>query len=246
MSAGPHPRIQLFATCLVEAVRPEVGLATVSLLERRGFEVSVPEGQTCCGLPALSAGAFSDARAMARHTIRVLSVASDPVVVPSAACARAIRESYLRLFEGDPAWAEQARALAARVFELAEFLDALPEASPAPVRPLGRLAYHASCQLRRGPGGPDEAPQRLLRRAGVELPPVAGELECCGFGGLFAIEMSDLSGALLERRVEALLADGAETVVSCELGCLLHIEGALRRRARQLRTLHLAEALAEP
>jgi L-lactate dehydrogenase complex protein LldE len=243
MKAGSPGPVQLFATCLVEAVRPEVGLATVSLLERSGCRVAFPEGQTCCGLPAWSAGAVDDARAMARHTIRVLSAASDPVVVPSGACARFIREAYPQLLASEPEWSERAGELAARTFELAAFLDGL-EAPPAASEALGALAYQASCQLRHGTSGLDEAPQRLLRRSGAGLLPVAGESECCGFGGPFAVEMSELSGALLERKVEALLATGAEVVVTCDLGCLLHIEGALRRRARSVRVLHLAEALA--
>jgi len=243
MSAGGPGPVQLFATCLVEAVRPEVGLATVRLLERAGCRVAYPERQTCCGLPAWSAGALDDARAMARHTITVLSAASDPVVVPSGACARAIREGYPGLLAHEPAWAERARGLAARTFELSELLDGLP-APPPPAAPLRALAYHASCQLRRGPVHLDDAARRLLTRAGAELLPVAGEPECCGFGGPFAVSMSEISGALLERTIESLLASGAEAVVSCDLGCLLHIEGALRRRARSLRALHIAEALA--
>lgn len=244
MSAGPPGQVQLFATCLVEAVRPEVGLATVRLLERCGCRVSCPSRQTCCGLPAWSAGALADACAMARHTIAVLEAATAPVVVPSAACARLIREGYPELLAEDPGWAGRARSLAARTFELAEFLDGLGTPIPAPAQPLGALAYQSSCQLRRGPGRADEAPQRLLRRAGAELLGTGAESECCGFGGLFAVSMSELSGALLERKVESLLATGADAVVSCELGCLLHVEGALCRRARKVRALHIAEALA--
>jgi L-lactate dehydrogenase complex protein LldE len=179
---------------------------------------------------------------MARHTITVLSAASDPVVVPSGACARAIREGYPGLLAKEPAWAERARSLAARTFELSELLERLPAPAP-PAQPPRSLAYLASCQLRRGPARVDETARRLLTRAGAELLPVRGESECCGFGGPFAVSMSEISGALLERKVEALLATGAEAVVSCDLGCLLHVEGALRRRARSVRALHIAEAL---
>jgi L-lactate dehydrogenase complex protein LldE len=244
MNVGSPMPVQLFATCLVEAVRPEVGLATVRLLERCGCLVSYPSGQTCCGLPSWSAGAHDDARAMARHTITVLSASSEPVVVPSGACARAIREGYPSLLAKEPAWVERARGLAARTFELSEFLAGLPAPPPRPAQPLRALAYHASCQLRRGTARLDDGARRLLTKAGAELLPLAGEPECCGFGGPFAISMSELSGALLERKVEALLASGAESVVSCDLGCLLHIEGALRRRATSMRALHIAEALA--
>jgi L-lactate dehydrogenase complex protein LldE len=222
-----------------------VGLAAVELLERQGCAVGCPEGQTCCGQPAYNAGCLEDARAMARHTLRVLSRADDPVVTPSGSCAEMIVHRYPELLRDDARYREPARALAARTFELSQFLvERLPAATHGARYP-ARVAYHASCHLLRGLGV-DAAPRKLL--AGVaeaEIVPLAGADECCGFGGLFALQMADISGAMLGRKIERILASGAQAVVACDLGCLLQLEGGLRRRASNVRALHLAELLAE-
>lgn len=236
--------VQIFPTCLVEAIRPEAGLAAVQVLERLGCEVSCPAGQTCCGQPAYNAGSPADARAMARHTISVLSRSRNPVVVPSGSCAEMIVHRYPELFDRQPRWAGKARELAARTFEFSQFVAERFGPERLHPRHSGRLAYQASCHLLRGLGV-DEAPRRLLGRVeGASVVSLPEPGRCCGFGGLFAVHLSEISGAMLARKVEDVLASGATTLVGCDLGCLIHLEGALRRQATAVRTLHLAEVLA--
>jgi L-lactate dehydrogenase complex protein LldE len=236
-------RVQLLATCLVDALRPDVGWAVVGLLERLGVAVSLPAGQTCCGQPALNAGCRADAREMARHTLRLLSRSEDPVVVPSGSCADMIRHRYAEILEGEER--ERARRLAARTFELSELLTGPLAARDPGARCPTRIAYHPSCHLLRGLGV-QGGPERLIDGvAGARRVELEGSQECCGFGGLFAIKHSEISSAMLRRKLDALEASGAERVVACDLSCLVHLEGGLRRRGSSIAVQHLAELLEE-
>jgi len=244
--SNPAPRpVQLFATCLVENLRPGVGLATVELLERYGCAVSCPRGQTCCGQPAYNAGCVEDAREMARATIAVLERWPEPVVIPSGSCADMIVHRYVEILKDDKEWHARALDVASRTYELSQFMVRVLKAEQIPSPKAGPVAYHASCHLLRGLGESD-APRRLLaQRLGESLVPLQGSEECCGFGGLFAIKMSDISGAMLKRKLDHLKTSGARTVVACDTGCLLHLEGGLRREGSGRRALHLAEVLVD-
>lgn len=235
--------VQLLATCLVDALRPDVGWAVVAVLERLGVSVTFPAGQTCCGQPALNAGSRDDARAMAKHTLDLLCQSEDPVVVPSGSCADMIRHRYVDLLEGE----DRARAerLASRTWELSELLvGPLADAAPG-ARCESRVAYHPSCHLLRGLGVRG-GPERLIDGvATAQRVPVEGAEDCCGFGGLFSVKNPEISTAMLQRKLDALEASGADRVVACDLSCLIHLEGGLRRRGSKLRVQHLAELLEE-
>jgi L-lactate dehydrogenase complex protein LldE len=235
--------VQLFATCLVEALRPRTGLAVVRVLERLGLRVELPEGQTCCGQPAFNSGSWDDARAMARHTLDVLDRSEAPVVVPSGSCADMIRHRYPELLKGSGALEEKARRVAGRTYEFSQLVTDVLGRDSVPGRRPGRVTYHPSCHLLRGLGV-KEGPARLL--AGVaeaDVVPLPDAEECCGFGGLFAVKMSEISGRMLARKLDAVERTGAQAVVGCDVSCLLHIEGGLRRRGSTVTTLHLAEVM---
>ena len=237
-------RVQLFATCLVETIRPQAGLAVVTVLERLGFEVEYPTAQTCCGQPAFNGGAWDDTRPMARHTIDVLSKSDAPVVVPSGSCADMIVHHYPELFHDDPVYLPRAQALAARTYEFAQFLVDVVGLKDAGGWGQGAVAYHASCHLLRGLGVRTQARELLSHVQGVEVKPLAGSEECCGFGGLFAVKMSDISGAMLKTKLEHVVESGAQMVVGCDISCLMHIEGGARKRGLPVTVCHLAELLA--
>jgi L-lactate dehydrogenase complex protein LldE len=241
----PRPaRVQLFATCLVDQFFPDAGHAAVEVLERCGIEVCVPPDQTCCGQPAFNGGFTAEAAAMARATIDVLSRSEDPVVVPSGSCAEMIVRHYPELLAGDATYGPRAKALAARTYEFTQFLvDVLGVEPPAvPVGP--SLAYHASCHGLRGLGL-REQPRRLLRAvAGSRCADLSDAETCCGFGGLFAVKMGPVSCAMLESKLDAIDASGADVVVATDVSCLMHIGGGLRRRGSRVRTKHIAEIVA--
>jgi L-lactate dehydrogenase complex protein LldE len=236
--------VQLFPTCLVNEIHPDVGMAVVRVLERLGFEVAVPTGLTCCGQPAYNAGFHAEARQVARHTLDVLAPTDGPIVVPSGSCGDMLVHQYAELFKDDAGDAQRARAVAARCREFSQFVVEHGGADLA-ARLQSRIAYHPSCHLLRGLGVRTE-PQTLIRAIdGAELVPVTEQEECCGFGGLFSIKNADISGSMLDRKLTALIASGADRVVSCDAGCLLHLAGGLHRRASTIRTQHLAELVDE-
>ena len=238
----PGPRVQLLATCLVDAFFPGVGEAVVMVLTRAGFDVTFPPDQTCCGQPAFNAGFWDEARRMARHTIEVFEASPDPVIIPSGSCAHMIRHGYLELFADDPAWLARVRKLAAKTSELSEFLvDRIGQVNLG-ASSAARVAYHPSCHLLRGLGV-DRQPQALL--GAVEgLQVLRLEAECCGFGGVFSVDEPDLSGAMLERKLAAIQHAGVSAVVGCDVSCLMQIEGGLRKQGSTVRCLHLAQLLA--
>jgi L-lactate dehydrogenase complex protein LldE len=237
-------RVQLLVTCLVDHLFPGVGHATVAVLERAGIQVEVPSGQTCCGQPAFNGGFTDEAAAMARHTVDVLTRSDLPVVVPSGSCADMIVHRYPELLAGDPAYAARARALAARTYELTQFLVDVLGLTDLGAHGTGRLAYHASCHGLRGLGLRTQ-PMTLLRNvAGAQTEMLADAETCCGFGGLFAVKMGAISAAMLAQKLEDVVASGADTVVATDVSCLLHMAGGLHRRGSRVRTRHIAEVLA--
>lgn len=239
-------RVQLFATCLIEAIRPEAGLAVVDVLEALGLEVDYPEGQTCCGQPAFNGGDWDNAAALGRHTLDVLTRSDAPIIIPSGSCGDMIRHHYPHLFEDDPIYGPKARDVASRAYEFSEFVvDVLNAAGEIgrSAHPDGKLAYHPSCHLLRAMGIGSQ-PLELLEAAGADLVELPNAEECCGFGGLFAIKMSAISSAMLARKLDAIEASGADTVVGCDVSCLINIAGGLHRRGVAVRTRHIAEVLA--
>lgn len=234
-------RVALFVTCLVDQFYPRVGEAAVRLLEESGCTVDFPVAQTCCGQPALNLGYREEARPLARRWVEIFEP-YDAVVTPSGSCATMARVLAPDLLDSDGEWGNRARALAARTFELCEFLDQRDFEPSGAFE--GRVTYHASCHLLRELGVA-AAPLRLLgRMQGVELVELSDRERCCGFGGSFSVKLPELSVAILEDKLAAIEASGADVVTAADAGCLMHMGGALTRRGSRVRALHIAELLA--
>ena len=236
--------VVLFHTCLVNEIDPAVGLAVVRVLERAGCDVDVPADQTCCGQPAFNAGFHDEARAVARHTIELLDRTTGPIVIPSGSCGDMLVHQYPHLFDDDPPMREKAARVAARCREFSQFLA---ETAPGAIDGTldVRVAYHPSCHLLRGLGVRQPPLDAIAHVTGAQTMPVHEAEECCGFGGLFAVKNAGISSAMLDRKIAAIEASGADRVVSCDLGCLMHIGGGLHRRGSKVRTQHLAQFLDE-
>ncbi len=234
------PRVQLLATCLVDALAPEVGKATLAVLEGQGCDVMYPADQTCCGQPAFNVGLNKEARRMAMHTLDLLDATEGPVVVPSGSCAQMIVHHYPELFAGTDREA-QANRVAARTRELTQFLVDDLDAIVAVDCGGCVVAYHHSCHGLRGLGLGAQA-DRLLE--GVDRVDLEGAEECCGFGGLFSVEMPAVSAAIMDEKLNRVEASGADTLVGGDVSCLLHLEGGLRRRGSDIKVRHIAELLA--
>ena len=234
----------ILVTCLVDLFYPEVGVAMVRLLRRHGVQVSVPAGQTCCGLPLFNSGYHREAARVARRTIPLFEGA-EHVVVPSGSCAWMVKAEYPHLFPGDGPLAAAAERLAAKTHELSQYLVNVLGINDVGASPrASRVTYHDSCHLLRGLGE-SRAPRTLLARAGVEVVELPGAEECCGFGGSFAVRLPDVSGAILRRKLENVAATGADTVVACDAGCILQMASGAARAGAPVRVRHLAELLAE-
>jgi L-lactate dehydrogenase complex protein LldE len=237
-------RVQLLVTCLVDSFFPDVGFSVVAVLERLGLQVDVPPGQTCCGQPAFNSGSWHDARAMARHLIDVFGDGDVPVIVPSGSCGDMVIHQAPDLLRDDAEYGPRAKALAARTHEFTQFVVDVLGVTDVSARGSGRVAYHPACHGLRGLGL-DRQPKQLLDRVtGIERCPLDDEETCCGFGGLFAVKMSEISGSLLDRKIATIERSGADTVVATDVSCLMHIGGGLHRQGKPVQVKHLAEILA--
>lgn len=240
------PRVQLFVTCLVDQFFPRTGLAVADVLERLGVEVYVPPGQTCCGQPAFNAGFRDHARAMARQAVDLLERDPAPIVVPSGSCADMLVHQAPEILAEDPVYAPRAAAVAARTFELTQYLVDVLGRADCGACASGSVAYHPSCHGLRGLGVERQPRELLAHVRGLEVRPLEDAETCCGFGGLFAVKMSAISGAMLERKLDHIEASGAATVVATDVSCLMHLAGGLRRRGSRVVARHIADVLAEP
>jgi len=237
--------VQLFVTCLVDAFAPQVGEAVVDLLERLGMTVEFPFDQTCCGQPAFNAGFQNEARDMAVHTLQVLDATEGTIVLPSGSCADMIIHHTPELVADDPGLAEMASRVAARTRELTSFLVDDLGITDVGAAADGTCAIHHSCHGLRNLGIKSQPEQLIDAVDGINRVELADATECCGFGGMFALEMPDVSTAMLAKKLDAIEASGADTVVGGDISCLMHIAGGLHRRESAVEVRHIAEILAE-
>jgi len=237
-------RVGLFVTCLVDLVRPRIGFAALKLLEAAGCEVVVPSAQTCCGQPAYNSGDRASARALARKVLEEFE-GFDYVVVPSGSCGGMIRAHFPDLFRDTPAERERIRKLCERTYELTDFLVNVAKLKTLPASFAGTITYHDSCSGLRELGVKAQPRALLARLPGIALREMEEAETCCGFGGAFALKFGDIATHIAERKCANIAASGADTVVLGDLGCMLHIEGRLRRRGDlTAEGLHLAEVPA--
>ena len=241
----PRPdQVYLFGTCLIDLFVPQAGVDAVRLLEREGLTVHFPRAQSCCGQPAFTSGNPDEARRVAAAQIALFDQPW-PIIVPSGSCAGTVRTHYPDMFADEPAWRARAEALAAKTFELTQFLVDVAGVTGVPGDFNGSVTYHDSCSGLRELGV-KQPPRALLdRMPGVKRIEMRECEECCGFGGLFAVKYPDISGAIVQRKCEAIRGTGAYAVALGDLGCMMNIEGRLRRNGDEVtQVIHIAELLA--
>jgi L-lactate dehydrogenase complex protein LldE len=238
-------RVSLFITCYNDTLFPETGKAVVRVLERLGHTVEFPAGQTCCGQMHWNTGYQAEALPLLSRFVAQFKGA-EAVVVPSSSCVAMMRDHYpkMALELKDERLIADVAELLPRVFEFSEFLTKRLGLEDVGAYYPHRVTYHASCHGLRNLGLGD-GPQRLLRAVrGIDLVEIEGLETCCGFGGTFAVKNADVSGAMLEDKVQAVLKTKAEACTACDNSCLMHIQGALHRQGTGVATVHLAEILA--
>jgi L-lactate dehydrogenase complex protein LldE len=240
-------RIALIATCLGDALFPEVAKATTLLLERLGHEVVFPPGQVCCGQMHVNTGYLKEAVPVVRHHVEVFEAADfDVAVAPSGSCVGSVRHQQAMVARraGDTALAKRATALAGRTYELSELLvDVLKVTDVGAYYP-HRVTYHPTCHSLRMLRVGDKPLQLLRAVQGIDLVELPGADQCCGFGGTFSIKNADTSSAMLADKVRNIVDTGAERCTAGDASCLMNIGGGLSRQDTGIRTIHLAEILA--
>jgi len=235
-------KIKLMLTCLCDAFYGEVGIATVRVLEHAGCEVEFEERQTCCGQPPFNAGDWAASRKIAKHNLEVLQPTQEiPVIAPSGSCTAMMREGYSMLFP---------ELEHPECFELGEFLvknlgiDSWPVHGSAKPFSGRKVAFHRACHGR-GIGLKDEQERLVRSLPGIEIVPFAQSEQCCGFGGAFAATHGKLSDGIGSEKLHNIIESGADTIVSGDMGCLMHLSGLIQRQGLNIVTRHFAELLAE-
>ena len=234
-------QVALCVTCLVDQVLPEIGVATVQLLRRAGCAVEFPQTQTCCGQPFFNSGFKQEAVDLAKRVVEIFEPYA-AVVLPSGSCTAMIRVEYPHLLEPWPEWRERALALAAKTFELSQFLTHQARWQPAPSAAAPNAAYHDSCHMCRLLQVRQE-PRHLLQAVGCALGEMSEADRCCGFGGLFSLRLPEISNAMTAEKLRQADQTGAAVLVTADPGCLLQIRGLAA--ASGLRVEHLATVLEE-
>ena len=243
-------KADLFVTCLVDQLFPEVGVSVVKVLRQLGVEVSFPPDQTCCGQPVFNSGFKQEGRKLALRVLESFHPHEEDgstryIVVPSGSCAAMMKVFYSDLFKDDPTLHERARALSSRVYEFSEFLVNILGVTDVGARYNGKITYHPSCHLLRELEVSSEPIKLLDKVADVDRVELEEAETCCGFGGTFSVKYPHISEGMLEDKVQNVLSTEAEALVSCDMSCLMHIGGALSRRHADVKPLHLAQILEQ-
>lgn len=239
---GSGLRVALFATCLVDTLRPTIGFAAAKLLEQAGCTVEVPK-QTCCGQPAYNSGDRQNARALALQMVEAFAP-FDYIVVPSGSCGGMVRKHYPQLVADDPELARRVQAVSDKTHELVSFLVDVLKISHIDTRFEGRVTYHDSCSGLRELGIAAQPRALLARIAGLDLVEMKDHDVCCGFGGTFAVKYDDISNQIVQEKVAHIQQTAADTLLAGDLGCLLNMAGKLSRQGANIRVRHIAEVLA--
>ena len=237
-------KVALFVTCLVDQLCPNVGMATVEVLERAGCSVTFDERQTCCGQPAFNTGYRKEAREFAKRFIEIFDTTdADAIVIPSGSCAAMVKHFH-EVFADEPDWQERADRVAAKTYELSSFLVNVLGVVNVGAGSDRRATWHDACHGLRDLGVHDE-PRRLLKNVdGLEFVEMENADVCCGFGGTFSVKYPEISAGILDNKIEMIEKSGADTVVACDASCLMQIGGRLSRIGSKVQTKHIAEVLA--
>ena len=234
--------VQLFIPCFVDQLYPETAFNMVKVLEKAGAEVSYNEEQTCCGQPAFNAGYRDEAREVCTKFLKDFS-GTDYIVAPSASCVGFVRNYYGTLFNNSSVHNE-VRDLGKRIYEFSSFLVNVMGVEDVGASLYGKATYHDSCAGLRECRIKEEPRKLLSRVKGLDLVEMNDVETCCGFGGSFAVKFESISVAMADQKVNNALQTGADYIISTDLSCLMHLDGYIRHKGHPIRTMHIADVLA--
>jgi len=234
--------VQLFIPCFVDQLYPQTAFNMVKVLEKAGVEVEYNAEQTCCGQPAFNAGFRDEARDVCTKFLKDFG-GHDYVVAPSASCVGFVRNYYSTLFNNSSLHNE-VRDLGKRMFEFSSFLVNVLGIEDLGAALFGKATYHDSCAGLRECKIKEEPRKLLSRVKGLELLEMEDVETCCGFGGSFAVKFESISVAMADQKVNNALQTGADYIISTDLSCLMHLDGYIRHKGYPIRTMHIADVLA--
>lgn len=234
--------VQLFIPCFVDQLYPATAFNMIKVLEKTGCTVTYNQNQTCCGQPAFNSGFWDEAKPVCMKFIKDFA-GTDYIVTPSASCAGFVRNYYSKLLDNSSVHNE-VKDLSKRLFEFSEFMIKVLQFENVGATLKGKATYHDSCAGLRECRIKEE-PRRLLSHVkGLELLEMNDVETCCGFGGTFAIKFEPISIGMGEQKVDNALATGADYLISTDLSCLMHLDGYIKNKGHQIKTMHIADVLA--
>jgi L-lactate dehydrogenase complex protein LldE len=237
-------KAQLFITCLGDQFYTATLRNMTLLLERLGVELTFPAEQTCCGQPLFNNGFEEKTRPVAMNFMRAFSTSDAPIIAPSGSCVSMVRHHYPSLFNAGTPEHGLAVEIASRTFEFTEYLvNVLKITDVGAVYP-HKVTYHASCHYLREMGLKTEAQTLLKAVKGLELVSLNEEETCCGFGGAFTVTYPEVSRSMMENKVNNIISSGADTVITCEPGCLMNVAGGLYKAGSKIRAMHIIDLLS--
>jgi len=236
-------RVTLFIPCFVDLMFPSVGISMVKILERLGHQIHCPENITCCGQPAFNSGYWEESRDVAVKVLDALTD-SEVVVIASGSCGAMLKVFYSELFAGTE-YAQAAKLLAAKCYEFSDFLVTKLGVTDLGARFPAKVTFHDGCHGLRELGNKRPARDLLAKVRDLELVEMRDAEVCCGFGGTFAAKFPMISTAMGEVKCASALETGADYIVSNDSSCLMHVQGLLSRQGSEVKTIHLAEILAQ-
>jgi L-lactate dehydrogenase complex protein LldE len=236
-------KIDLFVPCFIDQLFPETAFNTIKVLEKAGCTVMYDPAQTCCGQPAFNAGFWDEAKEVGSKFLN--GFAEDAVIVmPSASCTGMVRNYYNDLFTNTVIH-NKCRAVQSNIYELSDFLVNILKVDYFGAELEGRAVYHDSCSALRECKIKEEPRQLLSKVLGLEMVELKDNETCCGFGGTFAVKFDAISSAMAQQKVTNAVEAGADYIISTDSSCLLHLQGYIDKQQLPLKTMHLADVLAQ-
>ncbi|HZK44249.1 MAG TPA: (Fe-S)-binding protein [Syntrophomonadaceae bacterium] len=237
-------QVSLFIPCTVDALLVDIGKDMVQIMAEVGFDLHYHKDQICCGQPALTAGYIEEAKKSAKRFIEIFEK-DEYVVSVSGSCVNTVKNDYCKILVDEPGWLKRAEALSEKIFEFSQFMVDVAKITDVKAQFDGKVAYHHSCHLLRGLGVQEQPMEMLSAVKDIELVPLNGAEDCCGFGGQFALKYPYISEALVRDKVKNFIASGAEYLILADPGCLLNISGYLHRHHPDRTAMHLVSFLAK-
>ncbi len=235
-------KVQLFIPCFVDQLYPQTAFNMVKVLEKATCEVVYNTNQTCCGQPAFNAGFRNEARDVCSKFLKDFD-GVDYIVAPSASCVGFVRNYYGKIFDNSSQH-NQVKDLGKRIYEFSEFLTEVLKIDNYGAELNAKATYHDSCAALRE-CKIKEGPRKLLSHVkGLELVEMNDVETCCGFGGTFSVKFDDISASMADQKVGNAMATGAEYIISTDLSCLMQIDGYIKGKGISIKTMHIADVLA--